>query len=83
VTAYDDNMEPIARALCARELRSAPRVSEAELPGLVDRFWPAVAAEMAAGLRGEDGNKVPHTVAAGIEAWENWLDDRAGRAFRR
>lgn len=73
------NIEPIARAICARELQAAPRIDPDEMPALVDRCWPAVAAEMAAGLRDDDGNIIPHAAAAGIAAWEDWLDDQTPR----
>jgi hypothetical protein len=49
--AGERNIEPVARALCAKELGAVPSVSADELPGLVDRLWPAVAAQLAAGLR--------------------------------
>lgn len=78
MTAHNDNIEPIARALCVRDLRGAPRIDAGELPGLVDRYWPAVAAELVAGLRDDEGNIVPHTAAEGIAAWERWLDDKHG-----
>ena len=73
------NIEPIARAICARELQAAPRVNPDEIPRLVDRCWPAVAAEISAGLRDDDGNIIPHDAAAGIAAWEDWLDDLSPR----
>ncbi len=70
------NIEPIARALCAKELGAAPSVNADELPGLVDRLWPAVVAQLAAGLRDDDGNTVPHSISVGLAAWEDWLDSR-------
>jgi len=59
-----DNIETAARAICAREV-----------PALIDRFWRPVAAELAAGLRDENRCLIPHSFAAGITAWEAWLDD--------
>lgn len=72
------NIEPIARELCARGLMEAG-VERGEIKDLVERFWPAVAAELAAGLRDDDGRIVPHTAAVGIAAWGSWLDDHYGR----
>jgi hypothetical protein len=70
------NIEPVARALCAKELGAVRSVSADDVPGLVDRLWPAVAAQLAAGLRNDAGNTVPHSVAVGLAAWEDWLDSR-------
>lgn len=72
----DSNIEPVARAVCERDVRSWPSVAEAEIPGLVDRFWPVVASKIVAGLITDDGRFMPHPVEAGILAWERWLDDR-------
>ena len=70
------NLEPIARAICEQELRSMPRgVVETELPALLDRFWPVIAAEISAGLRDENGILLPHSTQAGLTAWETWLDE--------
>jgi hypothetical protein len=69
------NIEPIVRALCARDLEKAPRVTADEIPALVDRYWQAVAAELAAKLRGDDGALIPCPIMVGIAAWETWLDD--------
>jgi hypothetical protein len=38
-----NNIEPLARAICERDLRRAG-MSEAELSGAVDRYWHCVAA---------------------------------------
>ncbi len=70
------NIEPVARAWCARDLTIAPGVSDQALPSLVDRYWPVVAAEIAAGLRDDRGNVIPHPIETGIRAWHEWLDDR-------
>lgn len=70
-----DNIEAEARAICAREVPTYPGVEAGEVPALIDRFWRPVAAELAAGLRDERGRLVPHSLAAGITAWEAWLDD--------
>ncbi len=70
------NLEPIARAVCEQELRSMPGgVVETELPALLDRFWPVIAAEISAGLRDENGTLLPHSAEAGLTAWESWLDE--------
>jgi hypothetical protein len=71
-----DNIEPFARAICERELRSMPDATLAGLPALVERFWPVIAAELVAGLRNDDGDLVPHPVSAGLAAWEDWLDSQ-------
>lgn len=70
-----DNIEPIARAICTRELAISPGVDAGKLPGLVDRFWRPVAAELVAGLRDESGRLLPYPIGAGIAAWEAWLDE--------
>lgn len=70
------NLEPIARAICEQELRSAPGgVIADELPALLDRFWPVIAAEISAGLRDESGALLQHSAEAGLTAWESWLDE--------
>jgi hypothetical protein len=84
-----DNIKAAARAICTREVATYPCVEAGELPALVDRVWRPVAAELAAGLRDETGRLIPHSLAAGITAWERWLDDErqaacpAGRAVGR
>ena len=70
-----DNIEAAARAICMREVPTYPGVQANEVPALVDRFWRPVAAELAAGLRDENGRLIPHSIADGIAAWETWLDD--------
>ena len=70
-----DNIETAARAICAREVPTYPGVEAGEVPALIDRFRRPVAAELAAGLRDENGRLIPHSAAAGITAWETWLDD--------
>jgi hypothetical protein len=71
-----DNIEPFVRAICERELSSVPDTTPATLPALVDRFWPVIAAELAAGLRNDEGELVPHPVSVGLAAWEDWLDSQ-------
>jgi hypothetical protein len=51
-----------------------PGGEASEVPALVDRFWRPVAAELAAGLRDENGRLIHHSIAARIAAWETWLD---------
>ena len=71
-----ENLEPVARRVCEQELRSLPGgVMEPELPALLDRYWPVIAAEISAGLRDENGTLLPHSVEAGLTAWETWLDE--------
>lgn len=71
-----DNIEPYARAICARELSAMPDTAIATLPALVNRFWPVIGAELTAGLRNDDGDRIPHSADAGLEAWEDWLDSQ-------
>jgi hypothetical protein len=71
-----DNIEPRARAICARELCCLADTTAATLPALVDRFWPVIAAELAAGLRDDDGDLLPHSALIGLAAWEDWLDSQ-------
>ena len=49
------NIEPIARAICARQLAKHCK-SDAELAADVDRFWPCVAAQLEGGLVDNEGN---------------------------
>ena len=72
------NIEPIARAMCEKELRGWTHVASAEVPALVERYWPVIAAQIVAGLRDDDGNMVEHSVEQGLTAWEGWLDSRGG-----
>jgi hypothetical protein len=72
------NIEPVARAICVRELATFPEVKSEDIPALVDRYWQVIAAELSAGLRDDAGQVVPHSVAAGLVAWETWLDHRRG-----
>jgi hypothetical protein len=53
-----------------------PDTPLATLPALVERFWPVIAAELAAGLRNDDGELVRHPVSAGLAAWDDWLDSQ-------
>ena len=41
--------EDTARELCAIDLRSR-RINEADIPALVDRFWPVLANEIRQGI---------------------------------
>lgn len=75
-----DNIEPVARALCEREVRSWQHAAPSEVPALIERYWPVYAAKLSAGLIDDDGKDVPHTVERGLQAWEAWLDERSGRA---
>ena len=70
------NIEAVARAQIEREIRTWQHVAEAEVPALIERYWPVIAAKMSAGLIDDDGHEVQHTVAEGLAAWEGYLDDR-------
>lgn len=74
-----DNIEPVARAMCEREVRTWKHTASSDVPALVERYWPVYAAKLSAGLIDDDGRDVPHTVERGLEAWDSWLDERAGR----
>lgn len=73
------NIEPVARAMCEREVKSWPHTASSDISALVERYWPVYAAKLSAGLIDDDGRDVPHTIERGLEAWESWLDERAGR----
>ncbi|MEO5376147.1 MAG: hypothetical protein H7840_18180 [Alphaproteobacteria bacterium] len=77
-----NNIEPVARAICERDVRCWKDVSEAEIPNLVNRYWQVVAAKMMAGLIDDDGQEVPHTIERGLAAWDAWLDERASHRSR-
>lgn len=64
------NIEPVARAICARELTA--NNDSAELSALVDRYWPVTAALLEAGLIDDDGKDIPHSFDQGEAAWSNW-----------
>ena len=66
------NIEPVARALCAREL--ALRNDEAEIPALVERYWPVIAALLEAGLIDDSGTQFPDHFEEGEAAWPDWLN---------
>lgn len=70
MTNHLANIEPIARAICAREL--ANNNDSAELSALVDRYWPVTAALLEAGLINDDGKEIPHSFEQGEAAWADW-----------
>jgi hypothetical protein len=53
------NIEPVARALCAKELGAVRSVSADDVPGLVDRLWPAVAAQLPPACGTMPGTRFP------------------------
>jgi hypothetical protein len=69
------NLEPLARALCEKELRAIPGFVETDLHKQLDRYWPVIAAEILANLRDEVGALRLHSAAEGLHAWETWLDE--------
>ena len=69
------NIEPVARAMCERELRAWTHVPSSEIPALVERYWPVIAAQINGGLRDDDGSLRKHSIPEGIAAWEDWLDN--------
>ncbi|MBA4131700.1 MAG: hypothetical protein C0519_09775 [Hyphomicrobium sp.] len=65
------NIEPVARALCARELqRHNP---EDAVPSLVERYWRVTAALLEAGLIDEAGQHITYDYEQGQAAWIDWL----------
>lgn len=65
------NIEPVARAICAREL--GVRNDAADVPSLVDRYWRVTAALLEAGLIDDSGETAPHSFEEGEDAWADWL----------
>ncbi|MBM3540271.1 MAG: hypothetical protein FJX55_20915 [Alphaproteobacteria bacterium] len=66
------NIEAVARDLCERQLRQA-RVPADELSYAVDRYWHCVAAELEAGMLGDDGTYVTKfDLEQGIDAFRDW-----------
>ena len=70
-----DNIEPIARALYAKQMKMLG-VPDDEIAATSDRYWPVLAAQLQAGLIDEDGSPIAHSVEKGLEAWYAWLDER-------
>lgn len=67
-----DNLEPIARVLCERQLRMVGTDSRT-LAAAVDKYWHCVAAELEAGLIDERGNRLcPHDADRDLEAYRDW-----------
>lgn len=71
MTAALNNIEPIARAICARDLAAA---GATDIPELIERYWRVAAALLEAGLIDEEGNHIPHSFEDGQAAWRDWLD---------
>lgn len=72
-----DNIEAMAREICARDFERGGKHAAEEIPSLVDRFWPVVAALIEAGLVDDnDGTLRPYDFDAGEAAWRDWLDRR-------
>jgi hypothetical protein len=68
------NIETVARANCERQLRDSGTSSGLRrLSAEVDRYWHCVAAELEAGLLGENGEQVCSTdFEAGLAAYRDW-----------
>jgi hypothetical protein len=72
MTSSTDNIEAVARDICARQL-ARHGATGAELAAEVDRYWHCVAAEMEAGWVDDDGNLVPaHDHDEGLKAYRDW-----------
>jgi hypothetical protein len=65
------NIEPLARAICERDLLRAG-ISDAKLTAEVDRYWHCVAAQIEAGLIGDNNELVPHDLETGLAAYRDW-----------
>lgn len=67
-----DNLEPIARVLCERQLQMAGTDPSA-LAAEVDKYWHCVAAEIEAGLIDEQGRRLrPYDADRNLEAYRDW-----------
>jgi hypothetical protein len=72
MTSSTDNIEPIARDICARQL-ARHGACGVELAADVDRYWHCVAAEMEAGRVDDDGNLIPApNHDEGLKAYRDW-----------
>ncbi|MGO9545205.1 MAG: hypothetical protein ACLPPF_10465 [Rhodomicrobium sp.] len=67
------NIEPLARAICERDLRRAG-TAEISLAADVDRYWHCVAAKIEAGLIDDNEQIIPHELAAGLTAYRDWCE---------
>ncbi len=67
------NIEPLARALCQRDLRRAG-TAETNLAADVDHYWHCVAAQIEAGLIDDNSELVPHKLEDGLAAYRDWCD---------
>ena len=75
MTNHLANIEPVARALCTREM--ALRNDEADVPALVERYWRVTAALLEAGLIDDDGHEISHSLEEGDTAWADWRSRHA------
>jgi hypothetical protein len=66
-----NNIEPLARAICERDLRRAG-ISEKCLSADVDRYWHCVAAQIEAGLIDDNNALIPHNLETGLAAHRDW-----------
>lgn len=66
------NIEPIARAVCAR-LYAVHSSAGASLDATIDRHWHVVAARIEAGLIDDDGNDIlPVDTERELDAYRDW-----------
>lgn len=73
------NIEPLARAICERDLRRGGAVSEDEMAACVDRYWHCVAASLEAGLADDSRERtVSHGAEQVIEAYRDWRERHPG-----
>lgn len=67
------NIEPIARAICARTLAQHCK-SDSELAADVDRYWHCVAAQLEGGLLGDEGNDLgPYDFERQLAAYHDFV----------
>ncbi len=71
MTTSLNNIEPLARAICERDLRRFCQ-SEAELAADVDRYWHCVAADIEAGFIDDSGQRINHELDVGVAAYRDW-----------
>ena len=72
---WSDNLEAVARALCAKKL-AHDGISEEQLAADVDMWWHCVAAELESGVIDETGEYVGGEFGheRNLAAYRDWMD---------
>ena len=72
---WSDNLEAVARALCAKRL-AHDGISEEQLAADVDMWWHRVAAELESGVIDETGEYVGGEIdhERNLAAYRDWMD---------